>query len=698
MYKLINFLPRLLLLVGLMASQSLSAAEASFQPTSTGWLIDDNHPVVAVDLQLTGENNLQLKTVNALLEIQLEGDWKTYWRSPGDGGIAPKFDFSGSENIKNVTWSWPAPKRHNVLGIDTLGYKGNVNFPLTLEIVDPTQPVLLKGTLTLATCTNICVLSHYQIELPFAVDALRIDPRISLSYREALANVPIKLDKHTVQAPIHVASTHWNNQHQTLTIELDKKSPWYHPDIFVDSSAFDLTGYSFSAPVTRIENHKLIAQIKVTSWDGDINLNGKSLQLTVIDKDLSVELPAIAGGGSSTGTLWSMFLIALIGGLILNVMPCVLPVLGMKLSSVLGAGGIERQVIRKQFIASSMGILSSFWLLAGFLLTLKLSGEALGWGIQFQNGYFIAAMVIITALFAANMLDIFTIQLPSKVQTWLATSGKNSYIGHYLQGMFATLLATPCSAPFLGTAVAFSLAASTPQLFIIFTALGLGMALPWILIAIFPSIALCLPKPGNWMNHLKTFFALLILITCYWLLSLLVNFIGLPITLTLGLLLSGLLLFLIIKKRNKALCLVVFVTILSISSGMAAFQYLTRSDADKASALNWKPLDRTVIDQQVKLGKVVFVDVTADWCVTCKANKIGVLLQDPVYSRLQQSDIVPMKGDWTLADDSVTQYLQSYGRYGVPFNIVYGPSAPEGLPLSTILTSDSVLSAIKKAK
>jgi len=325
LYTLMNVLARLLLLVTLIISQSVSAAETAFQPTSTGWLIDDNHPVVAVDLQLTGESNLPLKTVNALLEIQLEGDWKTYWRSPGDGGIAPKFDFSASNNIKNVTWSWPAPQRHNVLGIDTLGYKGNVNFPLTLELDDPTEPALLKGTLTLATCTNICVLSHYQIELPFAVDALRIDPTISLSYREALANVPIKLDKHTLQAPIRVTNTHWDNSKQTLTIALDKKSPWYQPDIFVDSNSLDLTGYSFSAPVTSIENHKLIAQIKVTSWDGDINLNGKSLQLTVIDKDLSLELPTIAGGGSSTGALWSMFLIALIGGLILNVMPCVLP-------------------------------------------------------------------------------------------------------------------------------------------------------------------------------------------------------------------------------------------------------------------------------------------------------------------------------------------------------------------------------------
>ncbi|GAL04223.1 membrane protein suppressor for copper-sensitivity ScsB [Photobacterium aphoticum] len=169
----------------------------------------------------------------------------------------------------------------------------------------------------------------------------------------------------------------------------------------------------------------------------------------------------------------------------------------MKLSSVIATEGLARKQIRLQFLSSAAGIVASFWLLAGFLMALKLSGQALGWGIQFQSPYFIGAMVIITVLFAANMLGLFEIRLSSNTNTWLATQGDDSYVGHFVQGMFATLLATPCSAPFLGTAVAFALGADMITLFAIFTALAVGMAAPWLIIALLPRLAQMLPKPAR---------------------------------------------------------------------------------------------------------------------------------------------------------------------------------------------------------
>ena len=308
-------------------------------------------------------------------------------------------------------------------------------------------------------------------------------------------------------------------------------------------------------------------------------------------------------------------------------------------------------------------------------------------------------MVIITALFAANMLGLFEIQLPSGVQTWLAAKGDNSYLGNYLQGMFATLLATPCSAPFLGTAVAFALGARAFELIIIFTALGLGMALPWLMISAFPAIALWLPKPGKWMGSVKTLFALMILVTCYWLLSLLTAFIGSSLTLLIGLLLTIVLLVLIAKKRGKKVLIIVLSTILVSTAALMLIASLTTNKwIEPLAQLEWVPLSVSEIDAQVKLGNVVFVDVTADWCVTCKANKIGVLLQQPVVGLLQEQGIVTMKGDWTVPSDSITEYLQSYGRFGVPFNNVYGPAAPQGIPLPTILTTESVQSVITQAK
>lgn len=693
-----------LLLISCLFSTS---ALADVEQTSTGWITDFNHPPVSVLAELTGQIDKQ--SVNALLQVKLSGDWKTYWRSPGEGGVAPSFDFSSSSNIKEVNWLWPAPKRYPVSGVETIGYKEQVNFPLTIVLQDIAQPARLKGLLTLASCTNICVLSDYDIDLAFDPNDLVSDPQVVFKFGQALGTIPILMTEQQLlqqqdNATISQVSSSWNPLKQELVVQVNNRFGWSKPDIFIDSDNPELAYVTFSAPEINISDKTMTATIKASSWSGEVDLANKPIHATVLDTDTSVELVTTTSdqiiSSKPAEGLWIMFLIALLGGLILNILPCVLPVLGMKLSSILSAHGIQRRQIRRQFLASAAGILTSFWLLAVFLLLLKLSGQALGWGIQFQNPYFIVAMVTITALFAANMLGLFEIQLPVAMQTWLAGKGDQSYLGHYLQGMFATLLATPCSAPFLGTAVAFALGGSRAELFAIFTALGLGMALPWLLIALFPGIALLLPKPGRWMGTVKLVFALMILATTFWLLSLLGNFIGTVNMFLIAALLLVVLFTLTLRKHGKRILLITLLsllvsTVLGFSLGSLTVKHWA---SPIAGELAWSALDAQAIEQQVASGKTVFVDVTADWCITCKANKIGVLLQDPVYSALQTEKILLMQGDWTVRSDSVTAYLQSYGRYGVPFNIVYGPGAPQGLPLSTILSSQQVLSALQQAQ
>lgn len=696
----VPFLMRLLALIFMFNSLPLYSADLI--QTNTGWITTPLHKPVTVRAQMTGQVNRQAKTADLLLDINLKGDWKTYWRSPGEGGVAPTFTWQEeSKNIKNINWFWPAPQRYPVLGVNTLGYKHQVHLPLTIELQELSKPTLLKGRLTLASCTTICVLSDYDIELSFRLSDLQMDQDVLFSYAQAMGSVPILIDEEKINsgqnsASISALQSYWDQGKQQLVVQITNQFNWHKPDIFVDLQNPKLEGVFFSKPQINVDKKQLTATFDVSSWAGEVNLAKTKIHATVIDDNISAELlstssdQVIVNHNNSTN-IFTMFLIALMGGLILNIMPCVLPVLGMKLSSVLDVHGIQKSQIRKQFLASLLGILSSFWLLAIFLLTLKLSGEAFGWGIQFQSPYFIATMVAITALFTANMLGLFEIQLPSNMQTWLATKGDQSYLGHYLQGMFATLLATPCSAPFLGTAVAFALGASSTELFVIFTALGLGMALPWLLIALFPSIALLLPKPGRWMGRIKLFFALMILATSLWLLSLLSSFIGLTNVILIGTLLLILLLSLIAKKHGKKILLITFSWVLLIVAfGLLITHWLTPLSND----LTWQPLNTEQLKKEVKSGKTVFVDITADWCVTCKANKIGVLLQDPVYSALQAENIVLMKGDWTVRSDKITQYLQSYKRYGVPFNIVYGPETPQGIELSTILSSDAVIDAI----
>ncbi|ARR51657.1 cytochrome C biogenesis protein [Photobacterium damselae subsp. damselae] len=664
---------------------------------TTGWVHNPQHPPVAVRLMLTGEKNEANKTVEGLLEVKLDKDWKTYWRSPGEGGTAPSINWELSSNLNSVDWHWPLPKRYEFLGVETLGYKHDVIFPMTFHLDDMNKPVFLSGKLTMSSCTSICVLTDYELSLDFNPEKLvpSIDAMVLYNKGNSLVPKP--------STAVELTQVSYDEAKKIVSIVATNKAGWTNPDVFVDGQSKPVKQTSFLTPKIDVSGEQLIAQVPVSSWFGTPKLVGEPLSVTITDKDIAVELSKTADNkpviALQNDSLLKVIGLALLGGLILNIMPCVLPVLGMKLSSVISAKGLERRQIRAQFIASALGILVSFWLLAGFLALLKVSGQALGWGVQFQSPWFIGAMMIITGLFAANMLGLFEIRLPSNTNTWLATRGGNSYGGHFVQGMFATLLATPCSAPFLGTAVAFALGANYLTLFAIFTALAVGMAAPWLLIALFPQLANALPKPGMWMNTVKTIFGLMMLVTSLWLLSLMANFFSLKIVIVIGVIALALLLSQLwrIKGKRATLLTVGFLIIVTalglIIGSLTADNWAKPLPQDH----HWTPLNVEQIKQDVAQGKTVFVDVTADWCITCKANKVGVILQEPVYSALDQENIVLMRGDWTKPSDYVTNFLQSHGRFGVPFNIVYGPAAPNGIELPVILTSEQVLDALKQA-
>ncbi|WP_026258448.1 protein-disulfide reductase DsbD family protein [Endozoicomonas elysicola] len=670
---------------------------ASASEVSTGWLTDPKHPPLSVRLMLTGETDPQAKTVEGLLEVQLDGDWKTYWRSPGEGGVAPSLDWSKSENLNQVEWHWPIPGRYAFMGVETLGYKDRVVFPLTIHVNNMQEPVWFLGTLTMPSCTNICVLNDYELSLTFQPDQLDLSEQALHLYNQGISQVP--RPSNTVE----VMGAFWDQAKEIAIFQISRPQGWKNPDVFVDSSSDELKNFIFDTPNIRVNGDTITASFKVTNWLEPIDLHNRALPLVITDQNLATELQATLGNEPLKGLqdkgLLTIMVIALLGGLILNIMPCVLPVLGMKLSSVISTQGLEKQQIRGQFLASAAGILVSFWLLALFLAALKLSGQALGWGIQFQNPYFIGAMVLVTAVFAANMMGLFEIQLSSNTSTWLASKGDNSYAGHFIQGMFATLLATPCSAPFLGTAVAFALGADYIVLFLVFTALAIGMAIPWLLIASFPQLASLLPKPGRWMNTVKTLFGFMMLATSLWLLSLITSFVGAAATLIIGVIfVIGLLWRLGKTKGSRSVVMTLaFLSFVSAAGLLLSFTN-GRLSPKPAAEISWQPLKTESIQGAVQQGKTVFVDITAGWCITCKANKVGVLQREPVYSQLHADNLIAMQGDWTQPSEYVTNFLQSYGRYGVPFNVVYGPGAPDGIELPVILTSDAVIKAIEQAR
>ena len=641
---------------------SLTANVAS--GLTTPWLNNPQQPNAEVRFLVTGETDQKNNTVTAALEIRLADDWKTYWRSPGEGGIAPAIKWNDSENLKQVLWHWPVPQRFELLGINTLGYKNDVIIPLTLEVDDLNSPVSLRGKLRLPACTTICVLTDYEINLDFTPSQLKPDTEAIYLTDKALSSVP-KLMPYT---GLKAEAAYWNGNSKEIVVNAISKKGWSSPDVVLDGVK-DIT---FGLPEIIIRDEQLQARIKASSLYGDFDLTDQSITVTLLDgknarrADETV-LKVVKGSpevliGQTIPQLLMMIGFALLGGLILNLMPCVLPVLGLKLSSVISTSGQNALLTRKQFLSSAAGIIFSFWLLAGFIWLLKFTGQSVGWGIQFQSAGFIMFMVLVTALFGANLLGLFEIRLPSSLSTKLASTGDNSTAGHFVQGVFATLLATPCSAPFLGTAVAFALSGGTLSLLSIFTALGIGMSAPYLLVAVKPSLLRWLPKPGLWMVKLRSVLAILLLITTLWLTSLLMAHLSTVWVMALAimpvLIMVYWLLSLILPDAGKTLRLIpaVFLSLALVTSG--AWLLGTFEKSEIALTLPWQPLDEASIPKLVASGKTVFVDVTADWCVTCKANKVGVIDRDPVNSRLQGQEIILMKGDWTRPSEEISAYLQ----------------------------------------
>ncbi|WP_305372717.1 protein-disulfide reductase DsbD family protein [Photobacterium leiognathi] len=657
---------------------------------STGWMTDQTHPYIKTNFVITGQVDKQTKTVAAYLEVELDEGWHTYWRSPGEGGIAPKMTWDNSTNLHHVDWFWSFPEHFSLLNINTLGYKRHITFPMVLHVEELSKPVALNATLTISSCTSICVLTDFPIKISFVPNDLISNDKAMLTYARAMSKVP-------KDSPlIENVKAKWDKTQSKLIITANHQIGWTHPDVLVDGKSDQIQDATFSKPDIDIKGQTLTATFSVSSWMDEPNLLNENIFLSFKDGSFIAEKAALVTAGQAIHKpIAHMMLLALVGGLILNVMPCVFPVLGMKLGSVIEARGLEKRQIRFQFLASSTGILLSFWLITLCLMLLKVTGSAIGWGIQFQNGWFLGAMFIITALFGANMLGLFEIRLSSNTNTWMASKGDNSYFGHIIQGMFATLLATPCSAPFLGTAVAFALATDIPTMFVIFTALAIGMALPWILVSIFPSIALALPKPGIWMNKVKYLFGAMMLMTSIWLLSLLKSHLSEVWLYIASVMVFGAMLIRVWQVHGYRQAVILGSIIIGLTIGASFLNQRESKLLPPEPA--WKALSTQAINDYVSAGNVVFVDLTADWCVTCKANKLGVLLREPVYSTLLSDNIVPMRGDWTVPSKKVTTFLQDHGRFGVPFNIVYGPNAPAGIELPVILTEDAVLNAIKKA-
>lgn len=656
----------------------------ALEAADSGWLKAPHNDHAQVRLRSLENPG---KPVQLLLDIKLAPGWKTYWRSPGEGGVAPSIHWDGS--VKSMQIQWPTPQRFEVAGIVTQGYHGDVSLPITLT---PQDDGPLRGTLTLSTCSNVCVLTDY----PFSL-ARHLSPGsdFAFDYSKALGAVPVE-DALTSQ--LHATFSDGN-----IVISATRAQGWHQPNAYFTLPDEALPG----EPEFDIKADKLTIKVPARDEWGDKSpdLTGKSLSLVLTDGGIAQQatLKITAGNsGQESATIsgWRIALLALAGGFILNLMPCVLPVLGYKLGTLIQAQRRDRRSLRHSFLASSFGIVLAFALLALLMSLLRLSGQALGWGIQFQNPWFIGLLVIATLLFSASLFGLYHFRLPGNLATRMATHQSTGIWGHIVEGIFATLLATPCSAPFLGTAVAWALAAPLPALWAVFLALGIGMSLPWLLVAAWPGMARHLPKPGPWMIKLRAILGLMMLASCYWLLSLLTAFVGFGIALTLGIVMALGLLAALGRHYGTRFALktaaigLVAAGIVALGLSLTANLWRTSLNDD----IPWQPLSEQALDKALAAHQRVFVDVTADWCVTCKANKFNVLMQPEVQQALRAKDVVALRGDWSRPNAAITAFLSRRGQVAVPFNQIYGPGLPRGQVLSPLLDTKTLLETLDKAK
>jgi len=655
-----------------------TVAPSAGDPAASPWFETEQGKVrlIAAAPQLGAADTIRLG-----LEFHLAPGWDIYWRSPGDAGLPPQIDWQGSRNLASAEIAWPAPRRFSAYGLETIGYQGNVVLPITARLERVGAALSLHAALEYLTCKDICIPYDTVLTLDLPVESTAAG-----GYAALIDNYAREVPGDGGSSGLRLVSSRLvAGKHPRLELSLAGRDTLNAPDAFIEGPA----GFAFGAPqVSRAADGKS-AVLSVPVGGGDPSrLAGQALRVTVVDGNLALDsstLPLPAAPPRDSAALIVMLGVALLGGFILNFMPCVLPVLAIKFLTLAGHAGRPRAAIRRGFLASAAGILIAFLALAGGIVLLKTAGLAVGWGLQFQHPVFLVLMSALLTLFAGNLAGLFEIALPGWMGGLAEIGDRRGWGGDFLAGIFATLLATPCSAPFLGTAIGFALGGDNLDVLAIFLALGVGLAAPYFAVAALPAIAAHLPRPGHWMITARRCLAVLLALSAAWLLSVLATQAGVAAALA----------FLALARTPLPRRAGIAATLLL---AFAAPFLVAPPQAPVASddAL-WRRFDPPAIASLVQDGKIVFVDVTADWCLNCKVNERLVLQSDEVLRRLSGADVVAMRADWTRPDEVVAAFLRGFGRYGIPFYAVYGPATPDGQPLSEILTPGEVLGALGRA-
>ena len=609
---------------------------------TSDWKISNAGEDRILQMRLTSSTDgvVGLKKVPISFEVITNSGWKIYWRNPGDSGLPTEIKFDNSSNVRKVDIFWPAPFRFSTFGIDTFGYEGHVILPIDITPKLKDENIGLNAKVSLLACKEICI--PFTENLYLEIPKLPHKPNKNARSRAQFMSLVPKLDNVNNGLLGEVYLT------KNGILLKNPKIKMVNSDIFVENEY----GINFGKPELKGKNILLpklnenLREIENTLFKFTYVSNELSFQKNVtINKNFS------NNGLNLFYEIVFFIMISFVGGFVLNFMPCVLPVISLKLASIINENSFEVKKVRKSFLFTSIGIISSFLLLALTLISLKHLGHSISWGIQFQNSYFLIFISSIIFAFGLNMLGVFEINLPNNILKLFSKKYRGNF-DDFLRGFLTTLLATPCSAPFVGTAITYAFSENYLNMLIIFLFMSLGLSFPWISIAIFPASLSYLPSPGRWMVQFKYLLGTGLILTAIWIFS-------------------------------------IFLTSINYNF------LVSRQIIDNEFIISWQ---KGYAEELAKKGEIVLVDITADWCLTCKLNKFTIFNDNYLDQEIKKGNIKFVQGDWTLPDQDILEFLGENKKYGIPFNIIYGPKYTQGIILPEILTIKSIMKAIEKVQ
>lgn len=645
--------------------------------------------------------------------FKIDPGWHLYWKVAGESGLPTTLQWQLPEGFKAGETRWESPDLFDFEGIASYGYKNE--FALLTQLTAPQTlqagtTVTLTAQATWLACETACIpgMAERSLKLPVAtspvintITAERIEavnkrvPQPLPETWEARAyhdegKITLTLTPKALLSPKIDAFAYFFDENQTLDTEAKQL-------------LFPLENGGILLKLTPKENTRSTLKGILKGNFAPIE-TGIALDLPIASMPpAKTEGPAVVKSHFSEYSLLRIIGLAFIGGMILNLMPCVFPVLGIKVLSFVKKAGSDKWKIRAHGLLFTLGVLIAFWILTLILLSMKAAGEEIGWGFQLQYPPFVAALSLLLWLMALNFAGIYEmgVHLMSAGQS---LASKNNFSGSFFSGMLATVVATPCTAPFMGTAIGFAITQPVSATLGIFTSMGLGMATPYLVLSLIPALIHYLPKPGAWMETFKNLLSFPLFASVIWLLWVFGRQTDVDALseLLAALLIAGMAVWVFgrwvvphkrIGVQRKAIACT---SLLLVSAILVAYQAATPDTIE--GDLIWEPYSQARFEALRADKRIIFIDFTAAWCLTCQVNKRTSLKDPEVVARFKKLNVALLLADWTEHNTEITLALERYGRNGVPVYVLYSEN-PQTAPviLPEILTPTIVLDALEAA-